>query len=83
MAARKTPAPAAPTPETAAPTHVVETATSVRTGEVVTTTRPGAEAAHIEALRRERAGYAAYGRKDRVADVDAELERLGVQPGAD
>ncbi|MFE3381924.1 hypothetical protein [Streptomyces anulatus] len=34
--------------------------------------------AYVEALRREREGYARYGRKDRAAEVDAELKRLGV-----
>jgi hypothetical protein len=33
--------------------------------------------ATIQALRRERAGLVARGEKDRVAQVDAELERLG------
>lgn len=34
----------------------------------------------IEALETEREGYARYGRTDRVAEVDAELEKLGVTP---
>lgn len=41
-----------------------------------------AHEAHIAALKRERAGYARYGREDRVAEVDAELERYGPQPPA-
>ena len=32
---------------------------------------------YIAALLRERAGYEQYGHADRVADVDAELERVG------
>lgn len=40
--------------------------------------------ATIEALLREREGYLLYGRKDRAAQVDAELERLGyVAPKAE
>ncbi|MFI1524935.1 hypothetical protein [Streptomyces griseus] len=35
------------------------------------------EAAYVEALQREREGYTRYGRKDRAADVEAELKRLG------
>ncbi|MFJ8221408.1 hypothetical protein [Streptomyces griseus] len=35
------------------------------------------EAAYVAALQRERAGYTRYGRKDRAADVEAELKRLG------
>jgi hypothetical protein len=35
------------------------------------------ETAYLDALRRERDGYVAYGREDRVAAVDAELERWG------
>lgn len=31
----------------------------------------------VEALLREREGYVVRGRKDRVAQVDAELKRLG------
>lgn len=67
--------------ETAAPTApVVETAVNVRTGDPVTTTIPSAEDAYVAALLRERAGYLAYGRTERAADVDAELKRLGVKP---
>jgi hypothetical protein len=32
---------------------------------------------YIAALLRERAGYEQYGHADRVAEVDAELERVG------
>lgn len=32
---------------------------------------------YIAALLRERAGYEQYGHTDRVAEVDAELERVG------
>ncbi|MFD7791026.1 hypothetical protein [Streptomyces sp. NPDC059759] len=56
-----------------------ETATSVRTGETVTTEVPTADEAYAAALLREREGYLRRGREDRVADVDAELERLGYQ----
>lgn len=34
--------------------------------------------AYVAALLSERAGYERHGRTDRVADVDAELARLGV-----
>ena len=34
----------------------------------------------IAALLREREGYVQYGKKDRVAAVDAELKRLGHEP---
>lgn len=37
--------------------------------------------AYVEALLREREGYARYGRSERVAHVDAELKRLGVTRG--
>lgn len=44
---------------------------------------PDKEEAYVTGLLREREGYARYGRADRVADVDAELKRLGVAvPGA-
>lgn len=33
----------------------------------------------VEALLREREGYVVRGRKDRVAQVDAELKRLGFE----
>ena len=33
----------------------------------------------VAALQRERAAYEQFGRKDRVAAVDAELKRLGVE----
>lgn len=36
-----------------------------------------ARRAHVEALRRERDGYARYGRADRAAVVAEELARLG------
>lgn len=36
------------------------------------------EQAYVEALLREREGYARYDRADRVEGVDAELKRLGV-----
>ncbi|MGW7239733.1 hypothetical protein [Streptomyces sp. NPDC054804] len=55
-----------------------ETATNARTGEQVTTEVPTAEEAYVAALLREREGYARYDQADRVADVDAELKRLGV-----
>lgn len=59
-----------------------ETATSVRTGETVTTEVPTAEEAYVASLLREREGYARHGRADRVAGVDAELDRLGAEvPG--
>jgi len=38
------------------------------------------QARYVQALLREREGYVLRGRESRVADVDAELERLGV-PG--
>ncbi|MFE6482400.1 hypothetical protein ACFVGN_05595 [Streptomyces sp. NPDC057757] len=56
-----------------------ETATSVRTGQRVTTEVPTAEEAYTASLLREREGYARRGREDRIADVDAELERLGYE----
>lgn len=34
--------------------------------------------AKVAALVKERAGYVVHGRSDRVAQVDAELKRLGV-----
>jgi hypothetical protein len=34
--------------------------------------------AHVEALLNERAGYVATGRRDRVAQVDAQLAAFGV-----
>lgn len=37
---------------------------------------------YIAALIRERAGYEQYGLKDRVADVDAELKRVGYEAKA-
>jgi hypothetical protein len=57
-----------------------ETATNVRTGETVVSEVPTADEAYIASLRRERAGYVTHGRKDRVAAVDAELERWGAAP---
>lgn len=36
----------------------------------------------VAALHRERAGYVQRGLKDRVAEVDAELKRLGDKPAA-
>ena len=60
-----------------------ETATNVRTGASVVTEVPTADEAYIASLRRERAAYAAYGRKERVAAVDAELERWGATPEDD
>jgi hypothetical protein len=57
-----------------------ENATNVRTGETVTTEVPTPDEAYIASLRRERASYVTYGREDRVAAVDAELERWGVGP---
>lgn len=35
---------------------------------------------YVGALRREGAGYAALGRDDRLADVNAELKRVGASP---
>lgn len=55
-----------------------ETAANVRTGETVTTEVATADEAYVASLLREREGYARYNRTDRVADVNAELERLGV-----
>ncbi|MEU6490388.1 hypothetical protein ABZ890_08340 [Streptomyces sp. NPDC046984] len=55
-----------------------ETATNVRTGETTTTEVPTADEAYVSALLREREGYAIHDRADRVAAVDAELKRLGV-----
>lgn len=55
-----------------------QTATNVRTGGTVETEVPTADEAHVAALLRERDGYAAYDRKDRVKAVDDELARLGV-----
>lgn len=47
-------------------------------GEETPDTGPTAmKDAYAEALRRERADYLRYGRKDRAADVAAELKRLG------
>lgn len=51
---------------------------SVRTGGVDHIEVPTAEEAYVAALLREREGYARYDRKERVAAVDAELQRLGV-----
>ncbi|WP_371670023.1 hypothetical protein OG985_21720 [Streptomyces sp. NBC_00289] len=59
-----------------------ETATNVRTGETVASEVPTADEAYIASLRRERTAYVAYGREDRVAAVDAELERWGAEPEA-
>lgn len=36
--------------------------------------------AYVSALLRERAALEQHGKKDRVADVDAELARVGYQP---
>lgn len=41
--------------------------------------RSGMEAAYIDALMRERAGYEQRGLTKRVAQVNAELERLGAK----
>lgn len=41
------------------------------------------EAQYIDALLVEREGYARFGRDDRVADVDAELERRGYKAAAE
>ncbi|MGW4050800.1 hypothetical protein ACWENA_08200 [Streptomyces sp. NPDC004779] len=41
------------------------------------------EHAYMAALQRERAGYERRGMSDRVAQVDAELKRLGTPPSAD
>lgn len=38
------------------------------------------QADYARALLREREGYVLKGRSDRVADVDQELERNGIQP---
>ena len=40
------------------------------------------EAQYIDALLVEREGYARFGRDDRVADVDAELQRRGYKAAA-
>ncbi|MDV5147183.1 hypothetical protein R1T08_24150 [Streptomyces sp. SBC-4] len=71
---------AAAPPVEPAPTEppAVETATNVRTGEKVTTPVTTVQAAYVDALLRERAGYVTHGKTERVAAVDAELERLGV-----
>lgn len=37
---------------------------------------------YVRALRVEREGYVTFGRADRVADVDRELERLGHREAA-
>lgn len=55
-----------------------EKATNVRTGEETVTEVPTADEAYVASLLREREGYARHSRADRVADVDAELKRLGV-----
>jgi hypothetical protein len=47
-------------------------------GEQAPSGGPSAEDAYAQALLREREGYVMRGRDDRVAEVDAELERLGV-----
>lgn len=48
------------------------------TSEEIPDAGPSAMAdAYAEALRRERADYLRYGRKERAADVAAELKRLG------
>jgi hypothetical protein len=39
------------------------------------------ESAYVQALRREREGYARSGRKERAGAVDAELKRAGAKPG--
>jgi hypothetical protein len=54
---------------------------SVRTGGVDHIEVDTPEEAYVAALLREREGYARYGRAERVAAVDAELERLGVDRG--
>lgn len=59
-----------------------QTATNVRTGDAVETETPTADEAYVAALLRERDGYAAYGREDRVKAVDDELKRLGVTRAA-
>lgn len=51
---------------------------SVRTGGVDHMEVATPSEAYVEALLREREGYARYGRTDRLAGVDAELARLGV-----
>ncbi|MFG1898688.1 hypothetical protein ACGFIP_32240 [Micromonospora zamorensis] len=53
---------------------------AVRNGGVDHIEVPTAEEAHIAALRRERAGYVQRNLPDRIAAVDAELSRLGVDP---
>ncbi|MDQ0795577.1 hypothetical protein [Streptomyces sp. B1I3] len=74
MAARKsTPPPVAdeqPTPEPAPPAKADRPA-----GEPQE--RTAVEAVYVDALQREREGYTRYSRKDRAADVEAELRRLG------
>lgn len=76
----ETAVPLDPKPETTADT--TPTATPDDQGPTVEKTAEElAQDAYIAALRRERAGYVRYSRTDRVAAVDAELERLGVKPG--
>ncbi|WFF07248.1 hypothetical protein O7622_01205 [Micromonospora sp. WMMD1076] len=53
---------------------------AVRNGGVDHIEVPTAEETLIAALRRERAGYVQRNLPDRVAAVDAELSRLGVDP---
>ncbi|MFI5955817.1 hypothetical protein [Cryptosporangium sp. NPDC051539] len=53
---------------------------SVRSGAVGYLEVPTAEETHIAALLEERRGYVARGLDDRVAQVDAELQRLVPEP---
>lgn len=51
-------------------------------GQVPTPGKSAAEqrAEYVQALQNERAGYATRGLKDRVKEVDAELERFAAKP---
>lgn len=51
---------------------------NVRTGAKDHIEVPTVDEAYVAALLREREGYARYGKTERVAAVDAELDRLGV-----
>ncbi|MFI6270729.1 hypothetical protein [Micromonospora zamorensis] len=55
---------------------------AVRNGGVDHIEVPTADEALVAALLRERAGYVTRSRPDRVAAVDAELNRLGVDASA-
>lgn len=89
MAARKTAAPAGKPPleNTADQTPTENPEDELPPGETAEeqgepTAEQLAREAHLAALRYEREGYVRHGREDRMADVDAELERLGEKPSA-